>query len=271
MGHPVGNQHRAHHHERERLAHLTGKHESPKHYARGGKVHDDEAEDRALIKKSVKKGCMRADGGAVKQRADKAMRRAKGGKTMHKGHSKTNVNVIVAPGGGKPPMAGLGGGMAPPPAMAAPPMPPKPPMAPPPPASAMGGPPLGGMPPRKKGGRVTKFFGDADMSPAHPQSHEDDWGHGKPRARGGKIEGKKSLADMRGVTGIGERTPIQHSGNKSDTQNSGRKAVITKATGGPIYSDGRAGKEMGPHIGAGNSGVGRLRKQRIGSPMSMKP
>ena len=54
-----------------------------------------------MIKKSVKKGCMRADGGAVKARADKAPRRAKGGKVHHGKAGKTNVNVIVAPHGGR--------------------------------------------------------------------------------------------------------------------------------------------------------------------------
>lgn len=130
---------------------------------------------------------------------------------------------------------------------------------------------MGGMPPRrtggrafKKGGKVSKDFGDADMGPAHPQSHEDDWGSGKPRAKGGKVEGKKSLADKVGVTGIGARTPIQHSGNKSDTQNIGRGPVITKTTGGPIYSNGKEGEDMGPNLHAGaNSGIGRMRKNKL--------
>jgi hypothetical protein len=249
------------------------------HRARGGKVHDDEAEDRELIHKEVKGEALKHDGKKPKHRADKAMRRAKGGKVHKgKGHSKTNVNVIVAPGGNKPPMAGVGGPM-PPPAMAAPPMPPKPPMASPP-AQAMAGPnPLGGMPPRKiggraykKGGKVNADFGFADMSPAHPQSHEDDWGHGKPRAKGGKVEGKKSEADMVGKTGIGTRTPIQHSGNKSDTQNIGRGKPITYATGGPVEANGRAGKQMGPDFGAGgHSGVGRLRKAHAPFHHGMKP
>lgn len=270
MSHPH-NEHRAHKHEKARVAHLTESHASPKHYARGGKVHDDEAEDRALIKKEVKGEALKHEGKKPKHRADKAMRRARGGKTHGKGHSKTNVNVIVAPGGGKPPMAGVGGPM-PPPAMAAPPMPPKPPMAPPPPAPAMAGPsPLGGMPPRKKGGRVNKFYGDADMKPVTPQKKGDDYGFGKPRASGGKVEGKKSLADKVGVTGIGTRTPIQHSGNKSDTQNIGRGKPITYATGGPVEANGKAGQQMGPKIGAGNSGIGRFKKAHAPSHNGMKP
>src|SRR5271154_7340421 len=158
MAHPIGSEHRAHHHERNRVSHIAGMHEETRGHrqrARGGKVHDDEDEDRELIKKEVKGEALKHEGKKPKHRADKAMRRAKGGKVHKgKGHSKTNVNVIVAPGGGKPPMAGLGGGMAaPPPPMAAPPqMPPKPPMMPPAqPPAAMGSPApgLGGMPPRK--------------------------------------------------------------------------------------------------------------------------
>ncbi len=339
MAHPM-NEHRAHHHEKERVNHIAGKSAGgAKCYARGGKVHEDEAEDRQLIKKEVKGSALKHEGKKPKMRADKAMRRAKGGKVHGKGHSKTNVNVIVAPGGNKPPMAGLGGGM--PPQMASPPMPPKPPMAapsqPPAPAPAMGAPnPLGGMPPRRTGGRaykrggkikradggetkypasesakkladayqiqpwygpeaqsarsqagkefvestkkarggkVSKDFGDADMNPAkYGKGKEGDmWGPGKPRAKGGKVEGKKSAADVVGKTGIGTRTPIQHSGNKSDTQNVGRGKPITYATGGPVEANGKAGKQMAPHIGAGNNGIGRLKKAHMGSATGMKP
>lgn len=245
--------------------------------ARGGKVHDDEAEDRAIVKKMVKKKALRAEGGAVKARADKAPRRARGGHVKHGKSGKTNVNVIVAPGKHDAPMAGVGA-MPPMP----PPMPPKPPMAPPaapPAAPPMAGPP-GGMPIRRTGGRAYKMggkvhddFGAADMKPAKYTTHGDLWGDSKMKGykRGGKVEGKKSSADMRGKRmgeydhpGIGARTPIQHTGNKGDTQNIGRKAVITKATGGPIYADGREGKEMGPDLHAGaNSGVGRKRKNEL--------
>ncbi len=70
------------------------------------------------------------------------------------------------------------------------------------------------------------------------------------RARGGK------------VGGIAQGyTQVQHSGNKSDTQNIGRKAPITKAAGGAIYADGRKGKQMAwlSGVGAGG-GKGRLKK-----------
>jgi len=229
-GHPF-NDRRAHKHERDRVSKIAGQRSEPKHYARGGSVHDDEAEDRALIRKEVKSAALKSDGKAPKHRADKATRRARGGKVKHKS-AKTNVNVIVAPSGGeKSPMAAPMAGVAAPPPVAAPPMPPKPPMAAPPPSAPMPPPGLGGMPPRAKGGRV---------------------------------EGKESSADKKGLTGIGDRTPIQHSGNKSDTQNIGRSPVITKATGGPIYANGKPGKQMAPKLPAGaGSGIGRLKKNKI--------
>ena len=234
MSHPIGSENRAHHHAKDRVAHLTGKSAGgPKCYARGGGVHGDEAEDKALLKKSVKASCMRADGGAVQARADKAVRRAKGGHVKHKGSGKTNVNVIVAPSGGKPPMAGVGM----PPVGAAPPMPPKPPPVPMPAQVPPGGPSgLGGMPPppiRSDGGRAFKRGGGVKEKMSGEKHHGK---HEKPykmRAAGGPV----SLADKKGTTGIGDRTPIQHSGNKSDSQNIGRGPVITRATGGPIYSD----------------------------------
>lgn len=270
MGHPFREK-RADNVMRERVSKIAGASPKPARYARGGSVHSDEAEDRALIRKEVKSSALKDEGGKAKHRADKAARRARGGKVKSKGKSaKTNVNVIVAPSGGaKPPMGAPMAGIAPP-AGAAPPMPPKPPMAALPPGAPMAPPPgLGGMPPRAKGGRI-----HADME-RHHKGHKIETGsharhakgvmemHGK-RARGGKVEGKESLADKKGVTGIGERTPIQHSGNKSDTQNIGRGPVVTKATGGPIYADGRAGKDMGPNLNAGaNSGIGRLKKNKV--------
>lgn len=228
MSHPM-QEHKGYRVERERVSHIAGKHEEhrPIHRARGGSVHSDEAEDKSLIKKSVKKSCMRADGGAVKARSDKTPRRAKGGRMKHGKGSKTNVNVIVAPGGGHPPMAGLGAmppGMPPP--GAAPPMPPRPPMPP-----APGGPPMavpgpGGMP---------------------------------MRARGGKV----SSADIKGKTGIGTRTPIQHSGNKSDTQNIGRGPVVTRKTGGAIDSSKAKMGPTFPHKAGAGSGIARKAKAHM--------
>jgi hypothetical protein len=287
MAHPM-NEHRGHKVERDRVSRIAGVSESPKCYARGGSVHSDEAEDRALIKKEVKGSALKGEGKGAKHRGDKAMRRAKGAKkagggaapgklptpeqivatnrsrprpsdqdaqdaiktieermgrargghVKSKGSGKTSVNVIVAPSGGQhPPMPGGAPPMAgPPPMLPKPPMMPPPPGAGAPPMAGIGGPPPGGMPmpPRSEGGRAYKD--------------------------GGAV-GKKSLADKKGVTGIGDRTPIQHSGNKSDTQNIGRGPVITRAAGGPIYSDGKKGHQMAPKLPSG-SGGGKARKAK---------
>lgn len=197
--------------------------------AAGGSAHSDVKEDKALIKKMVKGTALRADGGGVRARADKVSR-AKGGRV--KG---TTVNVIVAPKQQDTPAA-------PPMAAMPPPMPPKPPMAPPSAPAAMGAVPgLGGMPPmppRSDGGRAYK--------------------------KGGAVRAK-SDASVKGKdgTGIGDRTPIQHSGNKSDTQNIGRGPAITRATGGPVYADGRKGKQMSWFKGVGaGGGEGRLKKAK---------
>lgn len=120
-------------------------------YARGGEVHSDAKEDRALIKDMVKPQDLkkRADGGSVEGRA-------RGGKA-DRPKGKTVVNVII------PPSAGAAPPMMPPhpPVMAGPPpgAMPSPGMAPHPPMAGMGPmPPPGGppmMPPRARGGRMT--------------------------------------------------------------------------------------------------------------------
>ncbi len=115
-------------------------------HASGGRVHDDEASDRKMIKGMVKGDALKVGGAKAKFRAD----RARGGRVAKKG-AKTVVNVItggappIPPGGGAP---GLGA-LPPPPAGAPGPLPPRPPM---------GGPP--GIPPppmRKSGGRVKGY------------------------------------------------------------------------------------------------------------------
>lgn len=153
MAHPF-QRHREHHVERERVQHITGHHEGHRdhehvyHRARGGEVsHHDEVEDRAMIRRMVKPGSLKAHGHHSHQRADK---RARGGKVKHKG--KTVVNVNVAPQQSAPhpmPMPGPG-----PAAAAPPPAPPRPPMPMPPPGSA---PPMMG--PRAMGGRTYKTGG----------------------------------------------------------------------------------------------------------------
>ena len=114
-------------------------------YKKGGSVkkHSDEPEDRALVKKMVKKEALsgKSSGGRTA--------RATGGRTGKNG--KTTVNIVISGKGGQdgmmPPMPGPGLGALPP----APPMP-MPPMPP------MGAGPMGpGAPgplPRKKGGRA---------------------------------------------------------------------------------------------------------------------
>jgi hypothetical protein len=149
MAHPYS-QHREVHHGRKRA------HEMAKHFKRGGKVHSDEKEDKALIAKEIKKHHSehKASGGAVKPRLDKLARGGvakKGGKAHH-----THINIMVAPKGGDAgaPPPGLGAGGPPPGApVGGPPMVPKAPMAPP--MGALGGGPPGmppGMPPPGAGG-----------------------------------------------------------------------------------------------------------------------
>src|ERR1700677_4216901 len=154
MAHPF-NEHRDHKVQKKRVA------DRMKGYAAGGLVHPDEAADKKLIKRTVKKSAMRMDGGAVKHRMD---RRARGGRTKSKGKG-TVVNVINTPGGhalgGAP---GMGGAMPPPamPPAAGPGAPPPGMMAGRPPMPAPGAMPPGGMPPgmppqmppRAKGGKA---------------------------------------------------------------------------------------------------------------------
>lgn len=147
-------------------------------YAKGGAVHKDEAEDKALIKKMVKKKDLKPEkkaeggfvhGGMPKKRLDKISRQtdkgdantsmpfptgkekfAKGGSV--KGKGRTQVNVIIGGGQNQPQAVPV------PVPSAAPPMPPRPPMPPqgaPMPPAAGGMPP--GMPMRAKGGSVPKM------------------------------------------------------------------------------------------------------------------
>lgn len=263
MAHPM-NEHRAHKVEKQRVKHITG-------MAAGGSTHSDEAMDRSLIKRMVKKTAMRADGGAVRQRADRPAR-AKGGRV--KG---TTVNVIVAPKEksdmpAMPPMGAM-----------PPPMPPRPPAMPPapvqagPPVPGLGGMPPGGPPIRSDGGRAYKRGGGVKDKMSSEKKHGK--GKYKMRADGGRSDGKepqpsdlyspdqvKRLEKQRasgGAVSDSSRggTKVQHSGNKSDSQNIGRGPVITKATGGPVYSDGRIGKQMAWLKGVGSGGgEGRLKK-----------
>lgn len=130
--------------QKARVSHIAGK-------AAGGSSHSDEAADRSLVKRMVKPAALRADGGAVKARADRPGRARGGAVKKSKG---TTVNVIVGPAGGvearpQPSQAPA----APPPA------PPMPPMRPPGMAPSAALPPPGAspMPPmmRARGGKVS--------------------------------------------------------------------------------------------------------------------
>lgn len=211
--HPF-NDKRAHKVQKDRVGKMTAG------YAKGGMAHSDAAQDKAMIKKMVKGTALRADGGAVRPRADRPAR-AKGGRV--KG---TNINIIVAPKSGDAP------------AMAAPPMPPKPPMAPPaPPVPAMGpqaG--LGGMPPMppgpprseggrayKKGGAVTIAKGYTPVQHSGNKSDAQNIGRGPAitKATGGAIyaDGRKGkqMAWLKGVGAGGGKGRLKkaHHRNKA--------------------------------------------------------
>jgi len=134
--------------------------EFTKGYKKGGAVHSDEKQDKALIKKMVKKDDLKVEGRASGGRLDQF---ARGGKTKSRGKKKSgnNVNIVItAPKGGEPPAPPLLAG-GPPAGM--PPMGP-PPGGPPMPPPGAGGPP--GMPPgmMNKGGRAYKNGGKVPMT-----------------------------------------------------------------------------------------------------------
>lgn len=155
-------------------------------YKKGGKVHEDIAEDKALIKKMVKPEARKArkDGGGIfsGEGYPGKVPGATGGRTAHArggkaGKGKTNINIII--GAGKPGMGGpdpMGGPTLPPPGMGGPPpgatpvpMPMPPGGAPAPAAAPMPMPypvPMGGGAagplPRKSGGRTYRSYKDMD-------------------------------------------------------------------------------------------------------------
>lgn len=234
MTHPHA-EHRQHKVERRRVKSML------KGYAAGGAVsHDDEAEDKALVKKLVKPRAMKMDGGAVKHRAD---RRARGGRTSKKG---TNVTVVVAPQGGG---AGAHPMPMPVPAGAAP-MPPRPPMPPP------GGPPPGapgigpgmppGMPMRAKGGRIksgptwNEGLRDGTQVENSPGKNDlKDIGRKKPitYASGGNVQPARKLVQF----WTGGKVPARARGGKIESGNGVDKA--TKLPGGSGGAEARLTKE----------------------------
>jgi len=266
MSHPH-NEHRDHKVQERRVGHITGGHGSGgRCYATGGAVHGDEAEDKAMVKRMVKSSSLKADGHKGKHRQDrpkrkaggvadtgnrgvadlvsdsqaaqeareaaahrtsKAVLRAKGGR-VHKGKGHTSVNVIVAPQGGH---AGLG----PMPGAAVPPVPPPRALAPPmpPPGGAPGGPP--GMPP--------------------PMPHHSG---GAAYASGGAVKSGPTWKE-----GLRNGTQVQHRDGKDDGKDIGRGKVITYKTGGAVFSNGKPGAQMAPHLPSGSGGgEARLFKER---------
>lgn len=305
MAHPI-----AHARERNpghaRVGHIVGLRDG------GPANHPDEPEDIALIKKEVRKTALkpaaRMAGGAVAPRADKPVRRARGGKiATPRGKGHTAVNVIVAPqqgapgimprppmpaappGAGLPPGAGAPppGAMVPPSAMAAgagPPgaaMPPgglpgvgaRPPMAMPP-----GGP---GIMPRRRGGRVDDR--DADDKAKGGKAS----GGKACRARGGRANGGTPVrgggeqgAIRSGPAwdeGIRNMTPVQHV-ERHEPRDMNRPPVITYARGGGvtrrvagvgvIEAPDRMGHDF---YGGAGGGEGRLEKRRTISKAQRRP
>lgn len=225
MSHPFS-EHRQSKVEHSRVAHIA------KGYASGGAVHEDAAEDAAMIKRTVKKSALKVDGHGVKERSDR-QHRARGGRTKAK-HAKTNVNVIVAPQGGQhPPMMPPAGGPGP---MPPPAMPPRPPMAPPPGpggmpgAPPMGGAPMPGMPPRRTGGRAYASGGRVADGPAYKE-------------------------------GIKNGTQVQHTDGKGDGKDIGRGRVVTFWAGGKVESPKGVAKATKLPGGSGG-GEARLVKEK---------
>ena len=229
MSHPF-QAHRQNAKERSRVSHIT------RGYAAGGGVHSDEPQDKAMIKNMVKKTALKLAGGAVSSRADRP-NRARGGKV---GGKRGNVvNVIIAPQEPKlaaPP--GVNAGVPPPPM----PMPMRPPVLPPsssggmaPPGGGVAAPPPGVLP-RARGGAVKHAGGGKVVKPNFPNDIKSTFIDKPPqpipqedkdklkelsRAFGGRA----TAADA----GIGKgRTPVQHTNNKQDGVNIGRKAALTK-------------------------------------------
>ena len=219
MAHPH-QEHRAHKVEKRRVA------ERIKGYASGGAVHADEAEDKKLIKRTVKKSAMKMDGDKPKHRMD---HRARGGRTKSKGKG-TVVNVINTPGhamGGAP-------GMMPPGGMA-----PRPPMpAGPPPMPPQGAMPPAGMPP---GGA---------MPPGMPPRPGMMPPPGMPiRAKGGRVHRAKNGAVKDGPAwkdGLRDGTQVQHADGKNDGKDIGRGRVVTFWAGGSVKKRASGGKVESP-------------------------
>lgn len=183
------------------------------HFAAGGHVkHEDEAEDKKLVKEMVGHAKIKLkDGGEIEGKsAKRRLDRAAGGRTGKKGASKTVVNIVMPQGGDKSPMMPPGGPMMAP----HPPMPPPPMMPPPgaggppgmppgmPPRPPMGGPmPPPGMPMRKRGGKVPEMDAGSGGGLGRLEKMKD-YGdqpvtqEGKPAVDKGEGEDKNMTSDL---------------------------------------------------------------------------
>jgi hypothetical protein len=223
-------------------------------YKKGGKIHSDEAMDKALIKKTVKAE-------ALKRTA-----RKDGGRT--KGKAKTNINIMIS-AGQKDPASAMGMPPAPPmpmkPPMGPPPAPPMaPPMAPPggmaPPPGAM---PPPGMPPmgRRHGGRAGYADGGAPplppmrgpgMMPPPPMGGPGGPGMMPPPPPGGMAP---PLPPMGGPGGMPPMPP------------GGMAPPMPRKSGGRVTKVAKSYKDM--EAGAA-SGEGRLQKTDIAKRLPKK-
>jgi hypothetical protein len=234
MAHPH-NESRDHKVQKRRVGHIL------KHYASGGAVHhEDEGADKKLIKRTVKKTALKMDGGKPKHRADK-MKRARGGRTKHKG---TTVNIVMPQGGMHPgagaPMPG-GAPMMPPPHPMAPPMPPAGAMPPPggPPGMGMppGGPPM--MPPRKQGGRVKRAIGGFAGQTAMPQGMPAPMPTPMPTGSAG-VNPASTARPMAGFGGGQMMPPVNPAASSMATMPTTQNRMFAK---GGAVKDGPAWKE----------------------------
>lgn len=221
MAHPF-QEHRQDKVEKSRVSHIAHRASGGKVAGSGSKGDDFDARAAGLTGGLSSRFERKAGGKVSKQRLDRP-RRADGGRV--KG-AKTNVNVIITPGGQQqqPPMP------IPVPMPSAAPAP-KPPMPPPMPPQMAGGPPPG-MPPMP----------------------------GMPHARGGAVRGFAKGGAVKGLgkvkeEGLRNGTQVTHAPGKNDLDMiSSKPPLLTRKKGGAVYPKMKFGSE---------SGEGRLEKARM--------